>query len=394
MMKKKILTLLLPAAFVIYIGVMFILNIGNFKDSAVSSAYHLLITKTVTPSAAASEFEGNANSNFYHHLRQVDVNGLFQKLCGRKMVNNTVLGDHNKLYNGEHVDWVYDKKEVDRSIDYIEAIFNEAGSNGATVLYVQHPEKFNGNEDSLPYGLDYDYWQNANHYVERLTADGHPTLDLRNYEDACVFFKNDHHWTIQSAFNGSKHIAETLDSMIGLNDVDKITDISNYDIETYKKSFFGSVGVRVGRWFMGRDDFDVITPKFETEIDYSRFAQDSQLVEQHSGNFSEALIDYDLLNDKDYMNKYNSYDRDGYIENHIVNKTSPNPQKVLLISDSYSRPMQTFLSLNFYETRTLDPQEGRYNHSYLQYIREYKPDIVVVMYPYGFTDATMAEDGM
>lgn len=32
------------------------------------------------------------------------------------------------------------------------------------------------------------------------------------------------------------------------------------------------------------------------------------------------------------------------------------------------------------ETRYLDPQESRYNDSYIEYIREFQPDVVVIMY--------------
>lgn len=38
------------------------------------------------------------------------------------------------------------------------------------------------------------------------------------------------------------------------------------------------------------------------------------------------------------------------------------------------------LSLCFKETRYLDPQKGRFEDNYLEYIEEYTPDIVIVMY--------------
>ena len=42
--------------------------------------------------------------------------------------------------------------------------------------------------------------------------------------------------------------------------------------------------------------------------------------------------------------------------------------------------MVQYLSLCFGETRYLDPQEGRYNDSYIQYMRDFQPDVVVIMY--------------
>jgi len=56
-----------------------------------------------------------------------------------------------------------------------------------------------------------------------------------------------------------------------------------------------------------------------------------------------------------------------------------NNTKALLITDSFGRSMSQYLSLYFKELRYLDPQKGRYNDSYLKYIDQYKPEIVIVM---------------
>lgn len=102
----------------------------------------------------------------------------------------------------------------------------------------------------------------------------------------------------------------------------------------------------------------------------------------------------DLLNDEDYNNKYAAYVFDGNVENVIINYKAENEKKVLLVSDSFSRPMSTFLSTNFRELRCIDPQEGRYKNSLMNYIDEYKPDIVIIMYNYGFSEKILLEDGM
>ena len=73
---------------------------------------------------------------------------------------------------------------------------------------------------------------------------------------------------------------------------------------------------------------------------------------------------------------YNAYN-----ENIVLNNMSDNDLKVMLIADSYARPMLPFLSLCFKEVRYLDPQEGRYNDSYVDYIDAYDPDIVIMMFP-------------
>ena len=85
--------------------------------------------------------------------------------------------------------------------------------------------------------------------------------------------------------------------------------------------------------------------------------------------------------DPDYNNKYDSYGFAASVENRVNNYNADNNNKVLLIADSFARPMFTFFSLCFAETRYLDPQEGRYNDSFIEYIKQYKPDVIVMMFP-------------
>lgn len=99
------------------------------------------------------------------------------------------------------------------------------------------------------------------------------------------------------------------------------------------------------------------------------------------GPFEKVFIDWDKLEDPNYNNKYYSLSYNAYNENIVINNLADNNDKVLLIADSYARPMLAFMSLCFKEVRFLDPQEGRYNDSYVEYIDEYDPDIVIMMFP-------------
>ena len=100
----------------------------------------------------------------------------------------------------------------------------------------------------------------------------------------------------------------------------------------------------------------------------------------YEGTFAEAFISEDLLENPAYNNKYNAFLHGSYVESVIVNHRAPNDLKALFVSHSYGRPAAQYLSLFFAETRYLDPQEGRYNDSLTDYIEEYQPDVVIVMY--------------
>ena len=164
--------------------------------------------------------------------------------------------------------------------------------------------------------------------------------------------------------------------------VDKIKTIKNYHKLFYGNSLLGSGGIRVGEYYVGKDDFAIPLPNFHTNLSYKHYDNKHSLVLSKSGKFEEALIDRDVLEDKNYYNKYNACLFGGWCENRITNNESPNDLKLLLVSDSYSRSMAMYMSLYFNETRFLDPQDGRYNDSYKEYVDVYKPDIIVVMYDY------------
>lgn len=165
-----------------------------------------------------------------------------------------------------------------------------------------------------------------------------------------------------------------------LNLNEELVNIDNYDIEFIKDCFLGSQGIKTGKYYVGKDDFEVIIPKFETSVKFFRYDNDG-IAEEREGSVAATFISYGLIYDKNYNNKYAAYTFDGYIENRIYNYNADNDLKVLLIADSFSRPLVAFFSQCFYETRNLDPQTGRYTDSYIEYIEEFKPDVVVMMFP-------------
>ena len=111
-------------------------------------------------------------------------------------------------------------------------------------------------------------------------------------------------------------------------------------------------------------------------IDFS--ISDSLKIVRKSVLIYEAII---LLNDETYLNKYNSHAYGAYNENRVKNEKSNNNLKALIIADSFARPQLGLYSLCFKETRYLDPQEGRYTDSYVEYIDRYQPDVVILMFP-------------
>lgn len=382
---KKI-NYMLPIAFLCSIVLVLCFNIGNIKASAFSQVNNI---KSGQISEATSGFETSLNNSFDHKLYYIYVNSCFKNMIGQKLINNTVKDSAGNVFDIEVTEEVFDIDTEKRNVEITEKILDTAASQGAYTLYVQHPDKFGVSEGKLPYGLKCIRNERDDYYTSSLIADGYNVLDLREakYSDTHTFFDTDHHWTIESAFNANTHILDMISDESGLISNEKefkaLYSDENYKTVVYSNSFLGSNGIRMIPW-SGKEDFTEYYPAYNTSFTYRKYSSGGVRSGEYSGDFEQAYIREDLLKIDSYLNKYDTYLNEGTYENVSVNHISPNDLKVLLISDSFSRPLHAFMSNNFQEVRSLDPQEGRYNESFIDYIMEYSPDIVIVMYDYGY----------
>lgn len=318
--------------------------------------------------------------NFWHHEDFVDFQGLAALLSGQEINNGVIKGLDGSLYLETDAEYVFDEQTERKNTQDTVKILKAAESAGADVLYVQRVYK----TGELPYGyvfqqdIQYDFWKKT------ISNSGFPVLDIKEeMSETLEFYKTDHHWRVESAFEAAGCIVKRLNEEYGLALDSGILNAENYSFLKWEDSFLGSMGIRTGKYFAGKDDFVMPVPNFNTDLTYRHFV-DGVPEKEMQGSFSEAFLDMSILNDPNYNNKYNACLNGGYAENIVINRLNPEGNKVLVISDSFARPLVQYLSLCFGETRYLDPQRGRYNESYIEYIQEYQPDIVIVMYSADF----------
>lgn len=383
--EKHILTI----CFLLFIFVGMILNISNIKNACVSVIGDI---KSLNIKAAVTNFESSINENFANKMEIVDVNGAFKKACGQKIANGTILGSNNQLYDEDAINEKLDLAKERESLEYTSRLMDYAESKGIFTLYVQHPNKYNVASKELPYGLATTRTIIDDMYVQELKEQGKNVIDLRESKyNVNTFYKTDHHWTVESAFNANLIIKEYISQSQNAYEIETDNKIEDYKKVTKQNSLLGSYGIRVGQYFAGKDDYSVMIPEFNTQYIYEAYDTNHKKVAEKEGPYEDVFIEKSYLDNPDYLNKYNTYILDGTIEARAINKTSNNDTKVLLIGDSFSRPLFTFLSDGVYEIRFLDAQEGRYNDSFKDYIDEYNPDILLIMYNYGFAENSLAD---
>lgn len=188
-------------------------------------------------------------------------------------------------------------------------------------------------------------------YLSRLQVN---TLDLSNMENA-QFYKTDHHWTIDTAFEAARYLAAAIYEKFEDN-----LDPTNYYLNPgyYNKigsdaSMLGSMGRKTGVPFSGVDDFSVLLPKFSSSYERRVISGDEEVVMR--GDIEQTLINLNYLEEDDiYKRSSYSVYLDGIREqNHIVNLSARNHRTALIIHDSYFSPVICFLAPMFWKIDTI-----------------------------------------
>lgn len=309
--------------------------------------------------------------------------GLIQKLLGKHIITDAGYGEIYKTKCNQIIFKVPKKNfRVMRSLDAVEELKSKLDQAGIPFLYVQAPFKLSDDEQQLPANkTDYaDY--NVNLFLKGLDERGIKYLDLRpllrdgEKTQNQLFFDTDHHWRIETAFEATGHIMDELNKDYGFTIDSKYKDLKNYNVETLKKCYLGSMGRRTGRFYSGLDDFTLITPKFKTS--YTLYEHDYGAEKIYKGSFYKAILDKKYLVKKAPvdLNRYAVYHGDN--EELIFNNNLVTNGKVMMIKDSFGVPVYSFLSLGVHEVRALDLR--LFKDSVAKYAKENKPDVVILLY--------------
>jgi len=366
---SKIFTLVL----ILFIAVSSVLNINLLVGALKTSK-----EKDLTVNETISEIKTTYTSNFKAKDSYINFNGLFGKLSGRTIYNGVVL-----LNNGMLVDSSVTKPNFDKYSKNVKEFSEYLNESGKEYLYVQAPYKLDTAGELGNVGMDNRANEYADNMLSALKEYGVNTLDLRPYISANAdmvekyYYRTDHHWNTDGAFLGYTKIVDKLRELFPSADIDPtVTDQNNWKRDVYEDVFLGTRGKRVGKYYGGVDDFICYTPKFPTSMSCYVPKHDSFF----KGDFSDAVIREDLVSTVDYfgISNYCAYIGGDYPLVQHRNYNASCDLKVLFLKDSYTLPVQSFLSTVFREIEVLDPRH--YNDgSIAEYVECYNPDIVIMM---------------
>lgn len=335
--------------------------------------------------AALSSIETKYTSSFAGKTNYVDINGLFARLVDKKEMNGVVRLNNGYLVAGDNGIASYND-----SITRINDIVNTKeylDLYQIPFVYVQTPHTLADDYSSeLPLGYETHINGNTNRLLEGLEENRINFIDLRDAWDVDevdhykMFLPTDHHWTFDAAFLSHQYLVNYINDELNIPTINKnFFNIENYIKTKYNNIFSGSYGNKTGILYAGVSDLNIIIPKFETNL----FVEINKYNWSRTGDFEDVMFNYKYL-DYNHLNMFSNYAYSAYLDGSadyvcIQNLDRPNNKKILLIVDSYSKPLAPFLALHFSEVHMYDVRTnyGGSTEGFIQKLHEIQPDIVL-----------------
>lgn len=314
------------------------------------------------------------------------LTGLAGKLEEWAGWNFASFNEYNGLYRLSDGYWtaLLSKLDCSESIGSVVSFGEFLEGEGVELLYVQAPSKVSPYTDTEVSGvLDFAN-QNADDLLAGLEAAGVNTLDLREkiYEAGLdhhsLFFVTDHHWTGETGLWAAGQLAEHLNAHFGFAIEESALDPAQFRSEVYEDYFLGSLGKKLTLYRVEPEDISLLYPLYETDL---RFSIPSVGIDLQ-GDFSVTYNMEAVAGEDPYSrDPYHAYSYGDRALIRYENAAAAEEKKVLLLHDSFSDVVQSFLALGL---RELEAMDIRYFTGSLEsYIRESRPDLVIVMYNAG-----------
>ena len=364
----------------LFLGVTAALGLYNFPTAArsVKEALEGERTEATVWGQAAGALDSFYTESLKGRYPLIETNGLMKRAAGFSTCNETV-----RLEDG-HLERLSNVFDVEDTAGRLTALNEYCQELGIPFLCVLAPSKVCKYDPGLPVGVPDQVNSGADRLAELLKTQGVDVMDLRDnlHEEGLdhhsLFFRTDHHWTSEGAFWGYQKLVQRLNESYGYAIEESLTDRSRFRSLNFPEEFLGSYGKRTGKYFGGVDDISVLMPDFPTEMKME--APYRNIVRE--GDFSQALLDWSQIEDSWYYDEghipYAVYTGDDY--NLIVhtNENAKEDKSILILKDSFVRPVACFLNLGIRRVEAIDLRiEPKI--SVKDYLAEHKPDTVIFM---------------
>lgn len=302
--------------------------------------------------SATASTEEALNSSLRRGNVVVELYGGLLRLMGKEVSEDPAIPDYSvaRMENGQ-INFVnLDTKELpdnSKTVGEIVGWNNALAERDIPLLHIAYPKKTPRSNSGMPISIPDWPVLKMSALVDGLCSEGVSVLDLRDSFEGLgdyshLFFRTDHHWNIRGGLFAWQTIAETLRTDYSLPIDPFYEDEGNYNSEILENWFLGSQGKRVGTLFGGADDFELLTPSFDTAFTFT--VHDTATI--RSGSMEETILFPQRVEKKDYYNgnPYTYYGGGDYGLLTIQNHLNPDGPSILLVRDSMACAVTPFMA--------------------------------------------------
>ena len=315
----------------------------------------------------------------------VELNGGVSRLVGRRYCNGVYRTPRGILLS----EFKVKVGDVSGLADCVSRFSDWLAQNGTPYVYIQVPDKIDMRGNMLPQPFENSCNETTDAFLAALKERGVRTFDTREIltatEDDVIryFYRTDHHWNNDAVFKVFGGLIPILSRACGVDSalLEPVMSEDSWNRNVWKRCFVGTKARRTGCVFGGVDDLIVYTPKFETDMSICIPSRNVSL----SGDFRKTVM---WCADKIRRRDGNLFKMDAYSMLYIGgifgvvrqrNNTAPLKLKLMIVGDSYARPLAAFLSTVFSEVITLDQRRFAASESVAGFLADFKPDLVLQM---------------
>ncbi len=334
--------------------------------------------------ARIKSFESAVNVNLTYKVRSQVANAKIQQAMGKQQIayggSNMVTTEQGYLYD-LFEDTAKTQEYRDQTLKGLKEVHDALAEQNITVFYgYAHGTMYDGM--TLPEGTEDDNNEAADIVVDALRSYGIETLDSRQLvRDAGlpldqVVMRTDAHWTPRAAFEMYTALVDLLNEKTAVKADRAAADIKNFNESILPKAHISDIGIRFGEGGMEGDDFQIITPKFDTDIRRVISYDNQRVGIESEGKFEDVVLDPSMLPEaqgKTPVNCYNYYGQHPY-EVFYHNEAAPEG-RVLIVKDSFGTPVSSFMALAVRDVCAIDLRKTQ--KTVLDYVASFKPDAVV-----------------
>ncbi len=327
---------------------------------------------------------GNNWSKLFYGYKDVAKIGY---IINSKLTDPSIGNNYIKLRNGY---WITASSETTMenaktSIAPYASLNNYLKNKGIDFLYFYTPMKDCDIDDEYPNNVTSYTNVNIDKYLKAMSYYGIKYVDLRaelhdqGLDHYSMFYKTDHHWTVESGLWASTIVEKEVSNALGINMINSY-EIGNYNNVTYPNAEFGSMGNGVTHFVANSEDFTIPYPTFETNY---RLEIPNKGIDV-TGSFEDIFVDEEAIEDLVESGGGSAYGKILYGNppyEKITNLNNPNGPKIFMIRDSFSIVVAPYLASACSELVMIDtrPDNGYFTGSIVNCIEQENPDIVIAL---------------